>query len=89
MAKSKKQQEFERNEELRDMKKVLSTVEGRRVLWRFLVQCRTFSSIMTGNSMTYYNSGQQDLGHYLMAEIGESDEDALFLMMKEIKLMMM
>lgn len=77
--------ERRRERELNDLRFVLSTREGRRTIWRLMEQCKTYGSIFEASAKIYYNSGRQDVGHYLMAEIAEADEDALFLMMKENK----
>ena len=82
----KQVEKAKRSQELLDLGSVLSHPEGRRLLWRILEECKTFSSVMTGNSWTHYYAGKQDLGHYLMSEITEANEDALFVMMKENKI---
>jgi hypothetical protein len=76
---------FVREGELKDISAMLGTVEGRRVAWRILTKCRVFESIWHGSAMIHYNSGQQDLGHWLMSEITDADEALLFKMMKENK----
>lgn len=68
---------------MEDMRFVLAQPQGRRVFWRLLEKCRVFNSIHETSSLIHYNAGQQDLGHYIMAEIARADEDKLFLMMKE------
>lgn len=83
--KAKKEAKHKRFRELEDLKKVLSSRSGRNVLWKILGECGTFRSVMTGSSYTFFNAGKQDLGHYLMAEIEQADQDALFEMMKENK----
>ena len=82
---NRKALQLQRAEEIRDLRKVLDTTFGRKVLWRLLEECKTFSTVMTGNSWTHYNAGKQDLGHFLMSEIVEADEEYLFKMMKENK----
>lgn len=74
-----------RRKELADIKVILELPQGRRVLWRLMEQCNTFESIMEQSSRIYYLAGRQDLGHFLMAEIVASDEEALFKMMREAK----
>lgn len=74
-----------RDRELNDLRGVLSSREGRRLMWRIMEKCRSFESIFEASAKIYYNSGRQDVGHYLMAEIAEADEEKLFLMMKENK----
>lgn len=74
-----------RRRELSDIRSVLSSAPGRRLLWRFMEKCGTFQSIWEGSAKIHYNAGQQDLGHFIMAEIVEADENLLFKMMKEAK----
>lgn len=71
--------------ELNDMKNVLSTPYGRRFVWRILGHCKVFESIYHGSSLIHYNSGKQDVGHYLLSEISDADQNALFKMMQEMK----
>ena len=74
-----------RKDELADLKAVLDTDPGRRVMWRLMEQCKVFGSIWESSAKIHYNAGQQDLGHYLMGEVVAADEDALFKMMQEAK----
>ena len=73
---------FRREGELLDIKAVLSMPEGRRFIWRMLSFCKTFGSIWEQNAKIHYNSGQQDVGHFLMAEIIEAEPRALLEMME-------
>ena len=82
---AKVKEKNQRQEELNDLACVLNTKAGRRFLWRILCHCRVFESIFQTSSQIYYNSGIQDVGHFLMAEISESNQEALFLMMRENK----
>lgn len=83
----KKQEQKEkdlRKQELNDIRTVLSNASGRRFLWRLLTKCSSFNSIYSkDSSLMYYNSGQQDFGHFLMAEISEADANLLLRMMKD------
>lgn len=75
-----------RKQQLNDIRTVLSNSSGRRLLWRLLGKCNTFGSVYSEKSSTMaYLSGQQDLGHFLMAEIVEADENLLLRMMKDNK----
>lgn len=75
----------ERRQELNDLRTVLSSESGRRLVWRILTKCKTFGSVWDNSARIHYNSGQQDLGHFIMAEVIEADEALLFKMMKESK----
>ena len=72
-----------RDMDLEDLRTVLRTVEGRKVLWRVLSKCKTFNSVWHPSAAIHYNSGQQDIGHWLMSEIVDAGQDQLFKMMQE------
>ena len=73
-----------RRQQLNDIRTVLSNASGRRLLWRFLERCNTFKSIYSEHNTTMaYMSGQQDLGHFLMGEIVEADENLMVKLMKD------
>lgn len=74
-----------RDQELSDIAKIGATVEGKRFFWRLLGRCRTFETIWENSARIHYNAGQQDLGHFLMAEIVEANKEILFQMMTENK----
>lgn len=74
-----------RERDMADLRAVLATLEGRRVFWRLLEHCKVFQSIWDPSSRLHYQAGVQDVGHYVMAEIGEADEEALFRMMREAR----
>lgn len=73
--------------ELNDIRTVLASISGRRFVWRLMGKCRTFSSVWEpkDSAKIHYNSGQQDIGHFVMAEIVDADENLLLKMMKEAK----
>lgn len=73
----------EREREINDMILVLNTEEGRRLMWRILSHCKTFSSVWSPSAQIHYNSGMQDVGHFLMAEIVEASPEALIRMMQQ------
>jgi hypothetical protein len=60
-------------------KSMLSSPDGKRVLWDILSFCGVFRNAMTGNSKTYYNLGQQSVGQYIMValNLGNTFEDVL------------
>jgi hypothetical protein len=67
-----------------DLRHVLGTEPGRRLIWRILGQCRTFESVFAANpAEAGYRSGQQDVGHAIMAWVGDADEQALVRLMQE------
>lgn len=72
-----------RDQELEDLRQVISTEEGRRTMWRFMVHCKAFNSVWVPSAGIHYNSGQQDVGFYLINECEQADRDLFFKMMKE------
>lgn len=67
-----------------DLAAVLSTPEGRRVLWRLLSECHVFSSCWDGHgSRMAYLIGQQDVGHQWLAELTRDHAAAYLLMQSE------
>jgi hypothetical protein len=74
-----------RDRELEDLRVILSTPHGRRFMWRLMGHCRVHGSIWEPSAKIHYNSGQQDIGHFLQAEIVEAGEQFYFQMMKEAK----
>ena len=74
-----------RKRELEDLRFVLSSYSGRRLLWRLLGHCSVFQSIWDPSSKVHHNAGRQDVGHFLMAELTAADEEAFFVMMREAR----
>ncbi len=75
-----------RKQELNDIRTVLSNASGKRLLWRLMSHCNTFASIYSEEvSLMTYKSGKQDVGHFIMGEVAEADENLLFKMMKDNK----
>lgn len=80
---AEKKIKFNRRQELDDIKFLLSTIQGRRFFWRLMSHCRVFESIWHPSALIHHNSGVQDVGHFIQAEIIESDPDAYVRMMTE------
>lgn len=74
-----------RERELNDLRYLLQSPQGRRVVWRILSHCRVFESIWHPSALIHHNSGRQDVGHFLMSEVVAAEETALITMMKESK----
>lgn len=77
------QERYTKKEERDDLLFLLNSMSGRRYLWKLLEHCRVFASVFEPNSKIAYNSGMQDVGHYILAEIIEARPEAYLLMMKE------
>lgn len=82
---SEQKEKFRRERELSDIATVCTTPEGRRVLWRIMEKCRTFESIWENSARIHYNSGQQDLGHFVMSEILKANPEVFMQMQNENK----
>lgn len=76
-----KKERLTRRDELDDLRTVLALPAGRRFLLRLLKQTRVFETIWHGSALIHYNAGQQDIGHFLLAEIRKSDAKVLMEMM--------
>ena len=83
--KAKARERHQRSDELADIRAVVNLPEGRRFIWRLLGRANVFGSIWEPSAKIHYNAGEQDFGHFIMSEIGDASEEALFLMMKENK----
>ncbi len=53
----------------KDLRAMLGTAEGRRVLWGILGHCQILASIYHPSSQIYHNAGRQDVGHFILGEI--------------------
>ena len=85
-AQVKENQEKQKLLEIRkveDMKWVLSTEQGRRVIWDLLSFCGIFRSSFTGNSTTFFNEGGRNVGLRLYNQVLTADEIAYLKMRKE------
>lgn len=78
----RKQERLRRQNELADLKAVLETPAGMRVLLRVLNKCRTFESIWHPSALIHFNAGQQDIGHFLLQEIVEAAPEAYLHMVQ-------
>lgn len=82
---AKKKERNERNQEIEDIRFVLSDARGRRFFWRYLGECGVFKTSMTGNSQTFFNEGMRNIGLKLLADLNEADPGAYIKMMNENK----
>ena len=72
-----------RERELADLRAVLATIEGRRLVWRYLTRCGVFKTSMTGSSQTFFLEGQRNVGLWLLADINAADPAAYVQMLAE------
>jgi DNA-binding MarR family transcriptional regulator len=73
-----------RDTELNDIIAVLSTPQGRRLVWRILswTGCEGTPKRID-DALTYMAIGSGDVGRWLKSEVVEAGEDLLFQMMRE------
>jgi len=86
IARAKRLEAKQRSEELADLKMILSTASGRRLLWRILDKGGLWKTVYhpTGSQMNI-NVGMQNAGLFMQSEIVEADEDAYFTMQREAR----
>lgn len=80
---AEKRQKLISDQQAEDLKYVMASVQGRRVLWHLLSHCAVFESIWRQSAEIHYLAGKQDVGHYLVAAMTAVSEDAFIQMMKE------
>lgn len=74
-----------RRQEVDDIKNIMNTEHGRRFIWRLLTHCGVFRSIWSNSAAIHYNSGMQDVGHFIQAEVIDAAEGSYLQMIKESK----
>lgn len=72
-----------RDRDLGDIRKVLSSMEGRRFIWRLMSSCGVFHGSFTGNSTTFFNEGRRDIGLLVLRDLMEAKPDAFAHMQRE------
>lgn len=73
----------QRDTEMADLRRLVSTKWGRRVVWRILEKSGQHRTSFTGNSTTFFNEGQRNIGLWLVDEVLSADTDAYLAMIKE------
>lgn len=66
-----------------DLREVMGTPAGRRVVWRLLERCRLFSTSFTGNSETFFREGERSVGLWLLQELEALAPEAFATMWAE------
>ncbi len=73
-----------RERDTADLKKVLSDVEGRRVIWRILSEAGVFRGSFNQNALAMaFNEGKRDIGLLLIGEINANMPQRLFQLQNE------
>jgi hypothetical protein len=73
---ARKRERTNREGELEDVRAILDTPAGKRFLWRLLDHCKISESVFSPSAHIYYNSGMQDVGHFVLGEIMEAQPQA-------------
>ncbi len=84
---AKKRQSADRAETKRHnaLRTVMATNQGRRYVWWLLDQCGVFRTSFTGNSTTFFNEGQRNVGLILMGDINAACPEQYLVMINEAK----
>lgn len=83
--KARKAEKQASQQELVDMREILAMPSGagRRIFWQLLEECKVFGSVWHPSALIHYQSGQQDVGHLLLARIMDAHPAALLQMMQD------
>lgn len=73
------------NVEEEDLRFVMGTPQGRRLMWRVLCTTGMRRSSYTGNSETYFREGERNVGLRLQQELERIAFDEYLLMLKEAR----
>lgn len=69
-----------------DMRWLMSTVQGRRVVWRLLERAGIYRTSFSANTNeTFFNEGARNVGLFLVAEIHAHAPEMYALMTNEAK----
>ena len=82
-AESEALRKAKREQELADIKHVMSTREGRRLIWRMLRDAKIFNACFTGNSRTFYLLGRKEHMLKYFNDIMEACPDLFMKMQAE------
>lgn len=74
-----------REQELSDLRAIMSHPTGRRTINRLLNFCGVFKLSYTGNSETFFKEGQRNVGLMLLTDVNECASDFYNDMINESK----
>lgn len=72
-----------REKELEDIRMILSTVSGRRFIWRYLDKCGLFKTSWHPSAQIHFLEGKRSVALELMADIVEADQNSFIKLMSE------
>ena len=67
--KKKTKSQIHREQNKEDLKEILSSVGGRRFLWKLLEECGVYKISFTGDNYTIFNEGKRQIGLRLIEDI--------------------
>ena len=62
-----------RERELNDLRKIISTEEGKNFFCRLLTRGRIYTTTFTGNSQGMFNEGERNLALWVLGELTETE----------------
>lgn len=75
-----------RRDELDDVKNVMGTASGRRLVWRILEQTRIFGATFNTDPMLMSHSeGQRNIGLFLFSDVMEACPEKYLTMVKGVQ----
>lgn len=72
-----------RQQELLDIKTVLGSRNGRRLLWRLIGKCGVYDVGWEASAKIHFKAGERNIGLFLMSEIIEADSELYLKMQRE------
>lgn len=83
---AKQSEEFRRENEIEDLRLVLGTPQGRRVIWRYLEICGVFKyGFQPDARYEAFVNGQRNIGGRIIADMAEVDPGLFGDISKEMK----
>ena len=80
----RKEAEVRRKAQLLDLRNVLATDSGYRLLCRILDECRLFDSVWAPSAEIHKNAGKQEFGQWLWREVAQAAPGVLGQIVTEL-----
>jgi hypothetical protein len=68
---------------LQDMKDVMASVQGKKILHWILAECRVHQSVWQPSAAIHRDAGKQEIGHLIMRDMVEADRTLAAAMVAE------
>lgn len=69
--------------ELKELKDVLTTLPGRKLIWRYLGVTGVFKSSWHPSALIHFNEGKRDVGLQMLSDVTDAGPEFLIQMMRE------